>query len=293
MKISGYFSEFSLGEVFRLLEQGQRTGCLSIKLINMPNILTVLPQSQEYYLFFRYGNVVAATTTLNQQGLWQLIEQRKLLHPLTIQRVMDRYSQNVPLGIFLKSQGILDTQQLSLLFRHQVLTPVPYLFSLEEGYFEFDGRHPLPFSEMTGLSASPQAITLAGLRLLRDWTSLMDKLPSESSTIVALVHEPPSVQLSAKEWQVWEQIDGTTTIQEIANTLGLPILEIQKICFCFIVMGLVEEIISISPPPATTFPKQIDLGLSNKESDNRAGAELSYSFLNGIVSFLRNKAKDN
>lgn len=287
MKISAYLSEFSLGEVFRFLEQGHKTGCLSIKTIDNHNHLSglLLPPSQEHYLFFRHGQIVAATTTLNHQGLCQLIEQRGLLHPLTIQRIMNRYPANVPLGVFLKSQGIMDAHQIQLLFKQQVLTPIPYLFALKEGYFHFDAHHPLPFAEMTGLSASPQAITLAGLRLLRDWTPLMDKLPLADSTMVSLVSEPPSVQLGRVEWQVWEHINGMTTIQEIAQRLSLDILEVQKICFRFVVMGMVEEIVNIASV-AATHPCPTEMV---EETTNDVATPLSSSFLNGLVSFLKNK----
>ncbi len=293
MKISGYFSEFSLGEVFRFLEQGQKTGCLSLKSMDDSASVPFLPAAPEHYLFFRYGQIVAATTTLNHQGLRQLIEQRGYLHPLTMQRVMSRYQGNMPLGVFLKAQSVLDSPKIQLLFKQQVLTPIPYIFAWKEGYFQFDAHHPLPFAEMTGLSTSPQAVTLAGLRLVRDWTPLLDKLPLADSTIVSLVSEPPSVQLGKIEWQVWEHIDGTTTIQQIAQKLNLPVLEVQKICFRLMVMGMVEEVVNVSLHPSTapsvspTDPSPV----SEMDADpvNTSSTALSSSFLNEIIGFLKTK----
>ncbi|HIK48621.1 MAG TPA: DUF4388 domain-containing protein [Thermosynechococcus sp. M55_K2018_012] len=52
MKITGYLSEFSLGEIFRFLEQGQKTGCLSIKPGEMAGRMPLIPQTREYYIFF-------------------------------------------------------------------------------------------------------------------------------------------------------------------------------------------------------------------------------------------------
>ncbi|MFN3678196.1 DUF4388 domain-containing protein [Thermosynechococcus sp.] len=94
------------------------------------------------------------------------------------------YPLNQPLGLLLKSQGALDSQQLQLLFKQQVPTPIPELSSLTEGWFKFDANHPLLLEEMTGLSAPPRDVALVGLRLLQDWTALMDKLPLPDSTIV-------------------------------------------------------------------------------------------------------------
>lgn len=280
MKITGYLSEFSLGEIFRFLEQGQKTGCLSIKPVEMAGMMPLIPQAQEYYIFFRLGQIVAATTSLDHQGLQRLIEQRGWLRPTTIQRLLPFCSLTGSLGLCLKTQGALDPEQLQLLFKQQVLTPIPQLFSLNEGWFKFDANHPLPFHEMTGLSASPMDISLAGLRLLRDWTALMDKLPLPSSAIASTIQGQPPYRLNRHEWQVWEYAKGTMTLQEISNALNLPILEVQKICFRLTVVGIAEEIAGISAPSAT------EPALSET-------TEISSSFLEGLLTFLKTKTHAN
>ncbi|QEQ00491.1 DUF4388 domain-containing protein [Thermosynechococcus sp. CL-1] len=278
MKITGYLSEFSLGEIFHFLEQGQKTGCLSIKPVEMAGMMPLMPQAQEYYIFFHLGQIVAATTTLDHQGLQRLIEQRGWLRPTTIQRLLPFCSRTGSLGLCLKTQGALEPEQLRLLFKQQVLTPIPHLFSLNEGWFKFDANHPLPFEEMTGLSASPMEISLAGLRLLRDWTALMDKLPLPSSTIASTIEGQPPYHLNHHEWQVWEYANGTKTLQEISEALNLPILEVQKICFRLIVVGIAEEIAGIAAAAA-----------SPREPELIETTEISSSFLEGIFAFLKTK----
>ncbi|QLL29522.1 DUF4388 domain-containing protein [Thermosynechococcus sichuanensis E542] len=283
MKITGYLSEFSLGEIFRFLEQGQKTGCLSIKPLESETPL--MRSCQNCYIFFRFGQIVAATRELDHQGLQQLIEERGFIHIATIQRLLKLYPLNQPLGLLLKSQGALDSQQLQLLFKQQVLTPIPELFSLTEGWFKFDANHPLPLEEMTGLSAPPRDVALVGLRLLRDWTPLMDKLPLPDSTMISLSEGQPPCHLSSVEWQVWEYVDKTVTLEGISQALNLPILEVQKICFRLMVAGLVEEIINVSMEPPPDSPP------ATPASSEEISKSVSDSFLRGVLAFLKIKAE--
>lgn len=290
MKITGYLSEFSLGEIFRFLEQGQKTGCLSIKPVEAESPFVAPPQ--KCYIFFHLGQIVAASRELDHQGLQQLIEQRGFLHVTTIQRILKLYPLTQPLGLVLKTQGALESQQLQLLFKYQVLTPIPELFSLGEGWFKFDAHHPLPLAEMTGLSAPPRDVTLAGLRLLRDWTLLMDKLPLPDSTMISLSEGQPPCRLNPVEWRVWEYVDKTVTLEGIAKALNLPILEVQKICFRLMMAGLVEEMVNIPIDSETQTSPNLSAPPSQStsaQSTSEASFSVSQSFLRGVLSFLKTK----
>jgi len=282
MKITGYLSEFSLGEIFRFLAQGQKTGCLTIKPVEAGEEMTVLPLASAYYTFFHHGNIVASTTSLDHQELQRLIAKRGWLRIPTIQKLAQLCPPRATLGLCLKTQGALDGEQLKLLFKQQVLTPIPHLFSIKDGWFEFDANHPLPYEEMTGLTASPMEIALAGLRLLRDWTPLLDKLPLPSSTVISLLPGEVPYHLHQSEWQVWEHIDGTLSIEQIAAKLNQSVLDIQKICFRFMVVGMVEEVAAITTVDAVaTRPEH--------EMDALPITEISHSFLQGLLTFLKGK----
>ena len=282
MKITGYLSEFSLGEIFRFLAQGQKTGRLTIRPMDMGDEISSLPLASEYYTFFHHGNIVTSTTTLDHQELQRLIGKRGWLRIPTIQKIAQLCPPRVTLGLHLKTQGALDGEQLKLLFKQQVLTPIPQLFSIREGWFEFDANYPLPYEEMTGLKAEPMEIALAGLRSLRNWTPLLDKLPLPSSTVISLVHGELPYHLNQIEWQVWEHIGDTLSIEQIANTLGQPVVEIQKVCFRFMVIGIAEEVAAIT----TTSDEQLTL---RQQIETVPMTGVSHSFLQGLLNFLKGK----
>jgi hypothetical protein len=155
MSISGFLSDFSLPEIFQFIEKRRKTGLLTLR---------ALPKSQAtpavYYIWVSQGRVVAAANRLDQQGLVSLIEQ----HQVVSDRVLDKLVHwccplDVPLGLYLKNQGVLQTEQLQELFKLQVLQQVGILFKFKEAEFKFDQNAFIPTREMTGLSIEAGALS--------------------------------------------------------------------------------------------------------------------------------------
>lgn len=295
MPITGYLSEFSLSELFQFLDQGHKTGLLTI--CDLPN-----PQSgtiQCHYIWFSQGRIVGATSRLDSRGLLYLISQRNWLSQQVVNRILKVCSPNVPIGLYLKSQGLLQAQQLKLLFSVQVLREVCALFSLSNAYFEFDRHSPVPMTEMTGLSTPGTEVILAGLRTLRNWTQLEDKLPDPTSALVNKVEGKPRIRLDRLEWQVWEFTNGTISIAEIAEHLNLPTAKTQQVAFRLMIVGLVKEvpIISASLPlleaeEVTPEPSYVTEAahLSAAGSLITTSDDSSFqSFFKQLFTFLQNK----
>ena len=280
MALSGHLSELSLPEVFQLLERGRNTGLLSIT-NSSTSQLHHQQNSQSYYIWFSHGRIMAASNRLDNQGLLYLINQRGWLKPTQALQVSQSCSVTTPMGLCLKSQGVLEGEQLKLLFYVQVIRQVCALFKLKEGWFSFDHSIKLPVAEMTGLSTPATEVTLVGLRALKDWSVLADKLPQETSMLRSTLAGKPNVSINSQEWQVWAFAHGTKSLKEIGLQLALPVEKVQQIAFRLISVGLVEEL-----------PVQEELALSPVENVkvNEAKKDgVSANFLQTLVSFLRNK----
>lgn len=149
MSITASLDDFSLAEIFQLIEKGHKTGLLTVRTESLVN------NSSVHYIWVDKGNLVAVASRLDQQGLVKLIEQRQWVS----ERVFDRLIHwccplSEPLGKYLKNQGILRIEQLKEIFDVQVLQPISALFHLKEGLVKFDSNVPMPTREMTGLSIS-------------------------------------------------------------------------------------------------------------------------------------------
>jgi hypothetical protein len=174
------------------------------------------------------------------------------------------------------------------------------LSALEYGWFHFDSKANLPLAEMTGLNAPATEVTLAGLRALKDWQMLEDKLPDPMSTLISVIEGKPHHRLNQIEWQIWEFTNGNVPLSAIAKQLQLPVLKIQQVAFRLIVIGLVEEvpIVLTSPSQDDSLPSFADLQPSDTDEQlsqqttpsAQASSEVSQSFLHNLVSFLKGKS---
>ncbi|MEH2435323.1 MAG: DUF4388 domain-containing protein [Nostoc sp.] len=288
MAITGNFADFSLPELLHFLEQGQKTGLLYIGFVvgDTKNCTT-----QAYYIWLQQGRVIAAADRLDEKGLMSMIAQRGWISERVISRVIkvDASSTNTPMGLCLKSQGLLEPEQLKILFNTQVLQQVCALFQIKDALFTFDATANLPLAEMTGLSMSATEIILQGLRTLRDWTALADKLPKCTSGLSSLPKQP-QIPLNAQEWQLWEFVNSEVSLENIANQLRISTETVQQIAFLLIVVGLAEEHFMGAVSPMSTLEEY-----THPVASVEVGQELpekpivSQSFLKSLVGFLRGK----
>ncbi|MGG6237281.1 DUF4388 domain-containing protein [Nodosilinea sp. AN01ver1] len=287
MTVTGYLADFSLPELFQLLEQGNKTGLLTI--CTLADTTTI--ERHNHHIWFGQGQIVAAGNALDQRGLMRLIAQRGWMGDNAVSRLAQTCQINTPLGLCLKNQGVLSAEQLKLLFYTQVMRQVCALFALPDGWFQFDPKAPTPRAEMTGLIATATDVTLAGLRALKDWNALAEKLPDPSSALISTVEGKPSLRLNPNEWQVWEFTNGTMALADVAKQLNLPVAKAQQIAFRLIVTGLAEEMPLMAAPPTSS----VDLVDPESLEPVAAGAvghgaaPVSNSFLQNLVGFLKGK----
>ncbi|MEW6492864.1 MAG: DUF4388 domain-containing protein [Cyanobacteriota bacterium] len=164
MSIKGSLADFSLPEIFQFIEKGHKTGLLVIHpLSESPALPSV------HYLWMNQGRIVAAANQLNERGLIELIDQYSWVSNRVVIKLAQFCPPNKPLGLYLRSQGALQVEQLEHLFQVQVFHQLCALFQLKDAQFQFDQTVSLPMREMTGLSV-PSAVlgvTLQKLVILK------------------------------------------------------------------------------------------------------------------------------
>ncbi|MEA5582610.1 DUF4388 domain-containing protein [Nodularia harveyana UHCC-0300] len=284
MTITGTFKDFSLPELLQFLDHGKKTGVLAIHL-QSPN-----SNMAHYYIWLHQGRVIAAGDRLDEKGLTLMIAQRGWISERVVARVTQICPNfnSTPLGLSLKSQGLLDGEQLKQLFKSQVVRPISTLFQAEDGLFTFKPTRSLPFAEMTGLSMPATEVILTGLRLLRNWDALADKLPDPTSGLSSLTTKQPEMQLNGQEWQLWEFVNGEISLDKISTHLRLSVETVQQIAFRLIVVGLVEEHFMVANSPSNLENTSTALSLVPVE-EPPPKPNFSKSFFKNLVSFLRSK----
>jgi len=236
MEITGQLLEFSLLNIFQFIEQFHQTGLLSLQSEPSDNS----QPGKSCYLWFQTGGIVAIAEQIDNKHLLSMIEKRGWLAPELLNILSAPNSIEHALGVELKTNGQLNTEQLQVLFHAQVIQPVCALFKLSRGHFTFNSQATLPKLEMTGLSLPVAEATLLGLRVLRDWKPFTAKLPTPSDIFNKNVVAKPRFQLDAQEGQVWELANGKNSIEAIAKQRQQPLETIQQIAFRMKVVGLLN-----------------------------------------------------
>lgn len=246
MAIKGNLAEFSLPEIFRFLAQREGSGLLSI---HLPSDKT-RQNPTSYYVWMQQGQIVAVADRLDGKGLVSLISQRGWLRHQEICEVLRLSPRSIvsPTGLLLKEKGALNEEQLKLIFIVQVVQRVCSLFKLQQAEFVFDTTAACPWEEMTGLNLSATEATLLGLRVLRNWEALVNKLPNPNIALTKTMMGKARLKLDSQEWQVWECVNGKLSLQAVANRLNLSTETVQQIVFRLSMVGLVEEVPKLVPP---------------------------------------------
>lgn len=287
MAITSCLSEFSLPELFQFLDQGSKTGLLTLRFQPDPHS----PEKRVRHALIHQGRIVAVTNRLDHQCLLAMICQRGWISPEVLRDQVNKCPANIPIGLYLKTQGFLQPEQLRLLFHAQVLQPVCALFRLRDARFKFDSKATLPTTEMTGLSLSATEATLMGLRVLRDWRSLADKLPEPTSALSRVVVGKRHLRLDSLEGRVWQTANGSIPLNALASEFKQPIEIIQQTAFRLISVGLVAEVPTIAPSRARTSGEDVleSVSLAANPTKENNGQALSNSFMQNLLGFLRSK----
>ncbi len=278
MTLAGYLSEYSLAEIFNFVHEGSRTGLLEIA--PAPNALPA--PNEPRFIWFEAGRTVAVTSGLDGKGLLMTIGQRKFMSPDQIESVASQLSLlPQPLGIYLKSRGLLDADQLKLLFNSQTIAPVCKLFELKNRQFQFDPtRSPLN-SELTGIGLPAQEVGMLGLRVLKDWSSLSAKLPDPDYAIQRWSAQQPSFRLDRHELQLWKLADGEITLARLAEKMEISIDLVRQVSFRLSSFRLIQEI-----PNEPIVPTNEDIAVPVLEPGFK-NPPVSKSFLGNLKNFLK------
>ena len=287
MAITSSLAEFSLPELFQFLDQGSKTGLLTLRF--QPDIHS--PEKRIRHALLHQGRIVAVTNRLNHQCLLAMICQRGWISPEALREQVNRCPANMPIGLYLKTQGFLQPEQLRLLFHAQVLQQICGLFRLKDARFKFDSKATLPTTEMTGLSLSATEATLMGLRVLRDWRALADKLPEPTSALSKLAMGKRHLRLDSLEGRVWQSANGSIPLNLMASQFRQSVETVQQTSFRLISVGLVTEVPVIAPSRAKVMPEDIIESVAvatNQTKENNVQVP-SNSFMQNLLGFLRSK----
>lgn len=276
MTLAGNLSAYSLAEIFNFVHEGSRTGMLEIA----PDSKSAVSHAD--YLWFEGGRIIAATTGLGGTDLFTKIERRKLVPPAQLDLLKHQLHQ-LPqaLGLYLKSRGLLDADQLKLLYNSQTIATVCTLFEFQDREFSFAPDKLPANAELTGISLPAREVGILGLRVLKNWSGLAAKLPAPEYTVQRWSAQQPDFRLDRHELQLWKLADGESTLAQLAQQMGQPIDIVCQSAFRLISFRLLQE---IPTEPTPIISEELAVSVLDPEYKN---PQISTSFLGSLKKFLK------
>ncbi len=273
MLLQGQTSEYSLPELFKFIKDSQQSGRLSLKTLFGRDL-----EGDPHYFWFENGNLVATSQRLDGLGLINFLQSRCLIKGSILPRLLRKCPSKVALGAYLKAQTILTVRQLQSLFSSQVLNSTCVLLQSPNVRFAFYPDYPFPYLEMTGVKIQATDITLPSLRMIKSWSTLIEKLPELDSGLKAAEGNVPRYRLNSQEKMVLSLAESGKSLADIAKAMPLPKLDVQKIGFRLIFVGLASEV------PMVNFMR------SHNTRKRPAPAKVSQTFLNKLSNYLQTTA---
>jgi tetratricopeptide (TPR) repeat protein len=233
MAIKGNLREAGLPDVLQLLAMGQKTGCLSLT-----------DRSNFGYIYFDRGRITYASIVNRRDRLGDLLVKNGLLDAKELFAAIDAQgkSPSLRLGEILVGRGSITREQLEHYIRVQIEEAVYFLFTWNQGSFQFEPDQ-RPEEGAMLVSINPENLLLEGARRIDEWSLIEKKIPSLELVFEIGRGKPvDGLELSDEQRKILPLVDGKRSVQEIIEESGMVEFDVGKALFGLIQAGFAHPV---------------------------------------------------
>ncbi|HEV7590254.1 MAG TPA: DUF4388 domain-containing protein [Longimicrobium sp.] len=233
MAIKGNLREAGLPDVLQLLAMGQKTGCLSLA-----------DRSLFGYIYFERGRITYASIVNRRDRLGDLLVKNSLLRAEDLSAAIEEQSRTPGdrLGEILVRRGNITREQLQHYIRIQIEEAVYFLFTWNQGSFQFEPDQ-RPEEGAMLVSINPENLLLEGARRIDEWSLVEKKIPSLE--LVFQVDRSKAIEgfeLSDEQRKIQPLVDGKRSVQDIIDDSGMVEFDVGKALFGLIQAGFAHPV---------------------------------------------------
>jgi hypothetical protein len=235
MALRGNLKDFSLPDVFQLVQLSGKTG-----------VLRIVGDGAEGSIWFRDGEVFFAQSNWRRDFLGErLVTAQRITPPALTRALQIRDSEGDAgrrLGQILVDEGYITQQVLESFVQEQIQDTIFDLMRWDAGDFDFEVL-PEVVHEDIGLSVSVENIVMEGSRRLEEWNRIKKKVPSADMVFkMATAPGEGTFEISLKpvEWNLLLLLDGTRSVSELAHTTHRTDFEVARVIYGLFSAGLLE-----------------------------------------------------
>lgn len=235
MPLVGNLRDFALHDFLYLVDRGYKTGSLLLK---RPNDAATL--------YFDKGKLISVSRPHRHERVGELLVRTGKISAVQCDVAL-RAQQNGnirPLGQILIEQGVISPGELQACIKQQIEETVYDLFAWHDGEFKFEAGQKPAIDEIQAITPLPvENLIMEGVRRVDEMGRIKERIPN-NDVLVALTERPDqkatNINMTANEWRVFARINGRSSVNEIAQKIGLGPFDVSHIVYGFITAGIAE-----------------------------------------------------
>ena len=263
MALKGNIQDFSITQLFNLINLAQKTGMLIVECNN--GATTV---------YFQGGKLAYAHTGRDDNSLVTILHKAEKLSAAQHKAIKQRAGNmsDKELGLLLINANYISRQDIITSLQNYFIHVVDQLFILVDGIFRFETNTVPPKDKIT-VRVNLENLILEGSRHKREWEHLQDEIPSLDMAL-KFADRPGgnirNVNLSVDEWRVVSYILPKNSMRQIAKVTKLNDIEIRKIIYSLLQAGLVEIVRPLDSPQISAPSRQISVSTTTNKEEQKS-----------------------
>jgi hypothetical protein len=237
--LEGNLTDFSLTDVFRLLETGSKTGTLHVASGDIDG--TVCFRDGLVYHANSGGTIEPASKRLVTAGV---ISEKQLRQAQGLMKIQRRDKATRRLGQILVDEGYVEASVLEGFVLEVVADALFDLLRWDEGDLRFEPDETVADTDI-GISIPVESALADATKRLEVWARIQDKIPS-LDTRFAMASTPGTksieIHLKPREWMLLCFLHGGRSVRELVQLTGYSDFETARILYGMYAGGLIEKV---------------------------------------------------
>jgi hypothetical protein len=237
--LEGSLTDFSLADMFRLLETGEKSGILHVTSGDTDGVVCF----HEGLVYYAHAGTPGepAGKRLVKSGA---ISEKQLRQAQGLMKIQKRDKATRKLGQILVDEGYVEAAVLETFVLESVADALFDLLRWEQGELRFEPDETMAEADIGIYVPIDSALTDANKRL-EVWVRIREKIPS-LDTRFAMAASPGTksvdIHLKPREWMLLCYLHGGRSVRELVDLTGYNDFETARILYGMYAGGLIEKV---------------------------------------------------
>ena len=238
MALEGNLEDFSLTDMFRLVESGKKSGTLEVASDDCRGMVC-----------FAGGAIFFAASSRRPEPLGRrlvtagLVTEKQLRQALGLQKIQKKEKAARRLGQILVEEGYVEEEAIERFVQETFYDTLFDLFRLGSGHVRFDQEQD-NVDQDVGSRVSVDSVVAEMRHRLDEWKRIRERVPGMDSLFLASASpgdRSAEIHLKPAEWLVLCELHGGRTVRELIDATGTSDFEISRTLYAMQAAGLVRS----------------------------------------------------